>query len=118
MTSLSLAESLWTEFTETHGKTYSPTEVVARFKIFKDNVDFITDHNKNHADALGYTVGINQFADMTRAEWSRQYLGLNARISRDASNQKTLETEGVPTDIDWVAKGAVTPVKNQAQCPL
>jgi C1A family cysteine protease len=109
-------EALWGEFTTAHGKTYSPTELINRFRIFKDNVDFIADHNKNHADAAGYTVGINQFADMTRAEWSRQYLGLNARISRDSSNEKTLSVEDAPASVDWVAKGAVTPVKNQAQC--
>jgi len=26
----------------------------------QDNVDFIQDHNKNHADELGYTTGINE----------------------------------------------------------
>ena len=26
----------------------------------QDNIDFIMDHNKNHADTLGYTVGVNQ----------------------------------------------------------
>ena len=32
--------------------------------LFDDaRVDFIMDHNQNHADRLGYTVGVNQFAD-------------------------------------------------------
>ena len=107
LTTRDRAQTLWTEFTEftqTHGKTYRPDEVLKRFKIFNDTDDFTTDHNTNHADAAGCTVGINQSADMTRAEWNRQYFGLDARISRDFSTKKALETNDLPTDIDWMAK--------------
>ena len=40
----------------------------------------------------------------TRAEWNRQYFGLDARTSRDFSTKKALETDDLPTDIDWMSK--------------
>ena len=82
---------------------YHPTEVMSRFKIFKDNVDFILDHNKNHADNLGYTVGVNQFADMTNAEFKRTMTGLNAPQKKSQDNVEWLE-ETTATEVDWVAK--------------
>merc|ERR1712201_2907 len=41
--------------------------------------------------------------------------GLNAPQKKDQSNVEILP-EATATDVDWVAKGAVTPVKDQGQC--
>lgn len=108
-------ENLWHGFVEEHGKVYHPTEVMQRFEIFKDNVDFITDHNANHAERLGYTVGINQFADMTNGEFARTMTGLNAMQTKSQDNVELLP-EATATGVDWTTKNAVTPVKNQGQC--
>jgi cathepsin F len=35
---------------------------------------------------------------------------------KKSSNIKVLDTESVPTSVDWTTKGAVTPVKDQGQC--
>merc|ERR1712100_349532 len=64
-------EAAWQGFVTEHNKEYHPSEVLMRFRVFKDNLDFINDHNENKAEELGYTVGINQFADMTNAEFKR-----------------------------------------------
>merc|ERR1719163_516461 len=108
-------EAAWQGFVTEHSKEYHPSEVLMRFRVFKDNLDFINDHNENKAEELGYTVGINQFADMTNAEFKRTMTGLNAPQKKDQSNVEILP-EATSTDVDWVAKGAVTPVKNQGQC--
>jgi len=108
-------EGLWQGFVSDHNKVYSPSEVVSRFSVFKDNVNFITDHNKRLADKLGYTVGINQFADMTNAEFKRTMTGYNAHQKVDQSNVKFLP-EATEASVDWTTKNAVTPVKNQGQC--
>jgi len=89
--------------------------VAGRYRTFKDNVDFIADHNKNHADALGYTVGINEFADMTNAEFKRTMTGYNA-LQKPKFEEVLFDESAAPASVDWTTKNAVTPVKNQGQC--
>jgi hypothetical protein len=108
-------EGLWQGFVKEHNKAYHPHEVLNRFAIFKDNVNFIMDHNANHAERLGYTVGINQFADITNAEFARTMTGLNALQTKTQDNVEILP-EATATSVDWTTKNAVTPVKNQGQC--
>merc|ERR1711907_600014 len=109
-------ESLWQAFVKEHSKTYSPHEVMGRYAVFKDNLDFIVDHNKNHAERLGYTAGVNEFADMTNAEFKRQMTGLNALQNKKQENVELLNTDNLAASVDWTTKNAVTPVKNQGQC--
>ena len=42
-------------------------------------------------------------------------LGYRPQLKK-SSNIKVLDTESVPTSVDWTTKGAVTPVKDQGQC--
>ena len=42
------------------------------------------------------------------------YVGL--RHKKNYNNDLIKGYEAAPTSMDWVAKGAVTPVKNQGQC--
>jgi cathepsin F len=42
-------------------------------------------------------------------------LGYRPQMKK-SSNIKVLDTESVPTSVDWTTKGAVTPVKDQGQC--
>ena len=51
---------LFEAFQKDHSKSYAEHQVAGKFAVFKDNVNFINDHNSNHADELGYTVGVNQ----------------------------------------------------------
>jgi len=87
--------------------------VFDRFNIYKTNLDLITAHNNG---STGWKMGINQFADLTPAEF-KAYLGLKPR---DNSYIRSVNVEVLAdspvNDIDWVSKGAVTPVKDQAQC--
>merc|ERR1711959_506318 len=108
-------ESLWTQFKVDHAKSYaSAEEHSARFGVFKDNVDFIMTHNAR-ADEHGFTVGINQFADMTRTEFKETMLTYKAE-NKKRNTVTVLDESNIADSVDWVAKGAVTPVKNQGQC--
>merc|ERR1719398_384492 len=56
---------------------YTGAEHDAAFETFKANVAFIHEHNKD-AEKHGFTVALNQFADMTRQEFKKTMLTYQA----------------------------------------
>merc|ERR1711865_205262 len=108
-------ESLFKSFITEHNKVYLESEMESKFRTFKDNMDFIFDHNENHAETLGYTVGVNQFADMTSSEFKRTMTGYNA-LHKPKFEETVLDATAAPAAVDWTTKNAVTPVKNQGSC--
>merc|ERR1712142_1344803 len=106
----------WEHFKIKYGKNLlTGQEHDARKNIFANNLKFIEKHNAEHALGLHtYTVGINQFADLTNEEFVQQFTGFKAMDDLPESSVE-IDVER-PAEIDWRQKGAVTPVKNQAQC--
>lgn len=111
--------SAWDDFKATFGKKYdSPEQEAHRRGIFDKNLELIKETN---AKNLGYELGVNQFADLLVEEWSSQYFGM-AKPAAPFKGAAYLGrhvravNETVPDAVDWVAKGAVTGVKNQGQC--
>merc|ERR1711998_791884 len=108
-------KTLFEQFKADFAKEYASLEEhTARFSVFKDNLDFINAHNLR-AEEHGYTVGINQFADMNSAEFKKTMLTYQAE-RKVQNNVVVLDETNLADSVDWVAKGAVTPVKNQGQC--
>lgn len=108
------AEPSWTEFKSQHGRVYTSQEESSRRAIFEANVKIIEEVNSK---GLPYRFGVNHLSDWTEEE----YRGLFGYIPRNIPETNHLGTHspnGVAPlpSIDWVAKGAVTPVKNQGQC--
>jgi cathepsin L len=95
-----------------------------RFLIFLENWKYINDFNI--ADEFLYKLGINQFSDLTGAEFKQYVHGTSESclkkrnvFERIRMNEKTVTDIDAPTAIDWTNyNGAtyVTPVKNQGQC--
>merc|ERR1719440_2385274 len=107
--------TLWKAFKTDFKKAYDTVEEhAARFSTFKDNVEFIKAHNAK-SEEHGYTVGINQFADMSSAEFKKTMLTYRADLKKP-NPTPILDESNLADSVDWVAKGAVTPVKNQGQC--
>jgi len=74
----------------------------------------IAEHNANPEKT--YEKGVNQFTDLTEVEFTAIYLTLQVpkkNIRVESLNEKVTPIVG---DIDWVATGMVTDVKNQASC--
>jgi C1A family cysteine protease len=98
------------------GKSYAPEEFFYRYATFKANFDFVERHN---AGNYTWTVELNKFADLSSGEFKNIYLGYKPELSRSATHISLYDDKvgAYPTgSLDWVAKGAVTGVKDQGQC--
>jgi C1A family cysteine protease len=97
------------------------TELQQRFEIFKENVIHIFQHNLEKKE--NYTMGINQYTDLTSAEFDKNiihcgFIDSTPSMLRGKSkcSQYSYQQIKVPSSIDWRELGAVTPVKDQGQC--
>jgi len=108
---------LWNYFKTHYGKVYNGiNEESVRFGNFKSNVDIIRATNARN---LSFSLGVNEFADLTQDEFAATYAGLKpAALWTGLPRLGTHEYNGAPlaSSVDWTTQGVVTPVKNQGQC--
>ena len=113
-----MASPSFLDWMSVNGKSYtSATEMDYRMSVYSANVARIEAHNAgNHS----WTMAVNKFADLTADEFAARYVGGLKKGSKSrslrATNYAPLNTTANPTSVDWEAKGAVTPIKNQEQC--
>jgi KDEL-tailed cysteine endopeptidase len=109
-------------FQERFDKKYENAhELEERFNIFRDNLKNIITHNLDSNQ--NFTMGVNQFTDLTADEFKIQATGGLFRKSNlfaqyGATSCSSFKATGktVPDSVDWISHGAVTPVKDQGQC--
>lgn len=104
------------DFKEKYNRHYaSKDEESLRHKIFNDSIAFI---ERENTKGKSYTLGVTNFADLTFDEWRAHYLTGYVPSAKKPSSRIFRAPAGfvVPDSVDWTAKGAVTPIKNQAQC--
>lgn len=78
-------------------------EKARRFEIFKKNVKYIEDFNNSGEPR--YTLGVNQFADLTNEEFAATYTG-GVKIPEEDSS------DSVCTSYPSRAQGACTNIKH------
>jgi len=99
------------DFMQQFNKVYPAEELAMRHAIFHDNLRVIEETN---AQNLSYTLGVNEFTDLS---WDEFKVRLMAPQHCSAT-EGSYKPKGVSNDpsVDWRTKGVVTPVKNQGGC--
>lgn len=106
----------WEDFKALYGREFEEEEDERRSQIYARTVEIIR-RNNAEADASSdpnhVRLGVNDFSDMTKAEFSMLNTYQIANISEPVT---ILPPVDVSATVDWRTKGAVTPVKNQYRC--
>lgn len=110
---------LFISHTSTHALEIPIEDFPTRMKIFCDNLEFVESHNAKNGS---YKLALNAFAHLTHGEFLNMYTTSayahpKPKMFGLANPRTSLRTgTSAPASIDWVAKGGVTPVKDQGQC--
>jgi len=109
--------ALFSTFKKQYSKLYlDEMDEMYRRTIFVKNLRKIRAHNE--ANEHSYTLAMNEFGDMPFEEFHTKFTGFSG-VRREyirSRNLADLSSVVAPDELDWVAKGAVTAVKNQGQC--
>jgi C1A family cysteine protease len=90
-------------------------EYLHRMAIFSVNIQKIQKMNENSYG--GATFAINEFADLTEAEFAETYLGYVPSGQPESTRDVlALTGYGAPDKFSWNDKGKLTAVKDQKQC--
>lgn len=110
-------QSQFADFISKYDKKYEADEFLDRYNIFKTNSKLIEDHNAKEGN--DWTMGMNEFGDLTFQEFHARYtgfLGERNTYAKSRNQHQIIPGETLADSVDWTTKGAVTPVKNQGQC--
>jgi xylem cysteine proteinase len=106
-------EMAYMKYVTEWGKSYgTKAEFDFRLEQFKKTLAKMAAHNSDNSHKS--TVGHNLFSDWTDAEYKR-LLGYTGPQANNESAE-LLDVSNLAGEVNWVTKGAVTPVKNQGQC--
>jgi C1A family cysteine protease len=107
-------EGKFMQWISEHGRSYGTIEEF-KFRMAEfAKVDSIIEEHMAKNDA-SYELGHNKFSDWTRAEFKKT-LGYRANTVAFEETMAAPVNVTYPATVDWVTAGAVTPVKDQAQC--
>uniref|UniRef100_A0A1X7U635 Uncharacterized protein n=1 Tax=Amphimedon queenslandica TaxID=400682 RepID=A0A1X7U635_AMPQE len=102
-----------------HKKTYATAEEYNwRLRVYTANHYYVKRLNEGHGPATEFEL--NQFADLTFAEFKRIYLSSSSQHCRATTGnfQMPVKKNNVedPVAIDWRKRNVITPVRDQGSC--
>jgi len=109
-------DEIITLYKSTFGKKFVDIER-KKLSIFIQNLNKVLKHNKNKNKT--FTMGVNQYSDLTDMEFSNFYLINESQNCSATYNEKIpfkFHLEDAPTTWDWREKGVVSDVKDQGHC--
>ena len=119
---------MFLDFQERFSKHYKNChDKDTRFQIFRSNLRDILHHNYDRTQ--NFTMGINQFTDLTQDEFQSLYIGtFHTKIVSQSESAESEElgsygcksfsasASGTPRSVDWRSKGIVNAIRDQGQC--
>jgi len=106
-------EREFTQWVGAYNKAYTADEFFYRYSVFRKALDTIREHN---AAERSWKMGLNQFADMTPAEFKKFVNKFPQPTAQNSVDQVKDPNFVAPDSVDWITKGAVVKVKDQGQC--
>jgi cathepsin L/cathepsin P/cathepsin R len=99
------------------GLVIDANEYDHRLRVFSANTERILSHNKLYPNSTSFTMKMNSFGHMTAAEWEENFSHPHSiRTSHRSATFRASNASDVPASVDWVSKGAVTAIGNEAAC--
>jgi C1A family cysteine protease len=107
---------LFSNFQERFSKRYNNIqELETRFQIFRTNIRNIISHNLDNT--YNFTMGINQFTDLTPSEFKQQYASsYKGQVQSFGCVPFSSSTTNLPASLDWTTQGVVSSVRDQGKC--
>jgi hypothetical protein len=103
---------LFDKWREEHGFNYPACELERRMRVFSDNLGHVSRSNAENGNT--FKLALNQFAaDDIK---TLGFIGGPSNVNRSFYQLDHGDDADLPESVDWVSKGAVTPVKNQGAC--
>lgn len=110
------------------GRAYTDADEKARRQeVFAANARLVDAVNR--VGNRTYTLGLNQFSDLTDDEFVETHLGYRHQLRPQEKSTpaaavdvskgaalKDAQLQSIPDSVDWRAQGAVTGIKNQGSC--
>jgi len=105
------------KWTEQFDKQY--VSIVARREAYAAFVEADSVILRRNGEQLSFQLGHNRFSDLTADVFQATYGGIRLMPGSETATSATMTRCGNCTaapEVDWVAKGAVTPIKDQGAC--